>query len=165
MLRLPVKLRWKIRVLREVVRCIIGDGFFAECPSFCRVFFIGRSAKRLFVECHRENTRQTNGTRQRGGLASAEHSANNNTRQRGGLLSVGHSANQNTRQRADAVNPLPSVFSWHSVKRRFAECHFLTLDKPYFFHFWPPNFFCSPHTIPGTPCSNVAHFSDFFYIF
>ena len=65
---------------------------------------------------------------------------------------------------AAAINPLPSVFSWHSAKRWFAECHFLTLGKPYFFQFWPPNFFCSPHTIPGTPCSNVAYFLDFFYI-
>ena len=99
------------------------------------------------------------------------HSANNNTRQIPGLLSVGHSANQNTWQRAAAVNgrqssltlcrvsssdtwqsdDLPSVIFWHAANHIF-------------FHFWPPNFFCSPHTIPGTPCSNVAHFSDFFYI-
>ena len=81
-----------------------GDGFFAECPILCRVLFIGRSAKRLFAECQGESTRQTTGTRQRGGLPS------NNTRQRPGLLSVGHSANQNTRQRDAVVNPLPSVF-------------------------------------------------------
>ena len=148
-----------------------GDGFFAECPRLCRVLFIGRSAKRLFAECQRASTRQTTGTRQRGGLPSAEYSTNNNTRQRPDLSSVGHSANQNTRQRAAAVNgrqppltfcrvsspdtrqsgDLPSVIFWHSANQ-------------FFFHFWPPNFFYSPHTIPGTPCSNVAHFSDFFYI-
>ena len=81
-----------------------GDGFFAECPRLCRVLFIGRSASKLFAECQRESIRQTTGTRQRGGLPSAEHSANNNTRQRLGLPSVGHSANQNTRQMAAAVN-------------------------------------------------------------
>ena len=55
-----------------------GDGFFAGCPRLCRVLFIGRSAKRLFAECQRENTRQTTGTRQRGG----------NTRQNWSLPSV-----------------------------------------------------------------------------
>ena len=81
-----------------------GDGFFAECPRLCRVFFIGHSVKRLFTECQRESTRQTTGTRQRVSLPSAENSSNNNTRQRGYLPSVGHSANQNTRQRAAVVN-------------------------------------------------------------
>ena len=78
-----------------------GDGFFAECPKLCRVLSIGHSAKRLFTDCQRESTRQTTGTRQWGGLPSAEHSANNNTRQRGGLPSVRmarHSVNQNTQQ-------------------------------------------------------------------
>ena len=70
-----------------------GYGFFPECPRLCRVLFIGHSTKRLFAECQRESTRQTTGTRQRGGLPSAEHSANNNTQQRPGLLSVGHSVN------------------------------------------------------------------------
>ena len=102
-------------------------------------------------------------------VSERKHSANNKHSPK--RWSVGHSANQNTRQRAVAVNgrqppftlcrvsspdtrqsgDLPSVIFWHSAN------HF-------FFHFWPPNFFCSPHTIPGTPCSNVAHFSDFFYI-
>ena len=75
-----------------------GDGFFAECPRLCRVLFIRHLVKRLFAECQRESTRQTTGTRQRGGLPS------NNTRQRPGLLSVRHLANQSTRQRAAAVN-------------------------------------------------------------
>ena len=133
-----------------------------------------------FVECF------LSGTRQRGYLPSAREKALSkqlalgkevgcrvlSTRQRPGLPSVGYSANQNTRQRAAAVNgrqppltlcrvsspdtrqsgDLPSVIFWHSANHIF------------FFHFWPPNFFCSPYTIPGTPCSNVAHFSDFFYI-
>ena len=30
-----------------------GDGFFAECPTLCRVLFIGHSAKRLFTEGQR----------------------------------------------------------------------------------------------------------------
>ena len=81
-------------------------------------------------------------------------------------------SNNNTRQRAVAVNGrqppliLCRVSSPDTRQRgSFAECHFLTLGKPYFFHFWPPNIFYSPHTIPGTPCSNAAHFSDFFLYF
>ena len=124
-------------------------------------------------------------SRQRGGLPSAEHSANNNTRQRGGLPSAKHSANQNTRQRDASVNGrqppliLCRVSSPDTRQRgSFAECLLLTLGKEaplpsvivwhsvnHFFHFWPPNFFYSPHTIPGTPCFNVAHFSDFFLYF
>ena len=34
-----------------------------------------------------------------------------------------------TRQRAAAINPLPSVFFWHSAKWWFAEWNFLTLGK------------------------------------
>ena len=63
-------------------------------------------------------------------------------------------------------NSLPSA-SRPGTRQRgsFAERQTQTLGKPFlFFFFRPPNFFCSPHTIPGTPCSNVAHFSDFFYI-
>ena len=121
-------------------RTTTRDGFFAECPSLCQVLFIGRSAKRLFAECHRESTRQTNDTRQRGGLPSAEHSANNNTRQRPGLPSVGHSKNRNTQQWAAAVNgrqppltlcrvsspdtrqsgDLTSVIFWHSANHFFS---------------------------------------------
>ena len=52
-----------------------------------------------------------------------------------------------TRQSGD----LSSVIFWHSANHIF-------------FTFDLQTFFCSPHTIPGTPCSNVAHFSDFFYI-
>ena len=84
---------WRGSVTYQICRTLIsarttGDGFFAECPRLCRVLFIGHSANHLFVECQRESTRQTTGTRQRGGLPSAEHSANNNTRQNWSLPSV-----------------------------------------------------------------------------
>ena len=41
-----------------------------------------------------------------------------------------------TRQSDD----LPSIIFWHSAKRLFAECHFLTLGKPYFFTFYIQTF-------------------------
>ena len=100
-----------------------GDGFFTECPRLCRVFFIGHSVKRLFAKCQRKSTRQTTGTRQKSGLPSAEHSAKNNTRQRAAAvngrqppLTLCRVSSPDTRQRGS-----------------FAECHFLTLDKPYIF--------------------------------
>ena len=135
---------WKwvdaIKILVDkITSSTTGDGFFVECPRLCRVFFIGHSVKRLFAESQRESTRQTNSTRQKGGLPSAEHSTKNNTRQRPGLPSVEHSANQNTRQRAAVVNgwqppltlcwvsssdtrqsaDLPSVIFWHSANHIF----------------------------------------------
>ena len=143
-------------LLYYVVDTTTGDGFFAEYPRLCWVLFIGHSANRLFAECQRECTRQTANTQQTitlGKLVFAE-CYSPDTRQRAAAingrqppLTLCRVSSPDTRQSGD----LPSVIFWHSANHIF-------------FHFWPPNFFCSPHTIPGTPCSNVAHFLDFFYI-
>ena len=71
----------------------------------CQVFFYRALSKEAICRVPEIKHSANNWhSRQRGGLPSAEHSANNNTRQRGGLPSAKHSANQNTRQRAAAVN-------------------------------------------------------------
>ena len=55
--------------------------------------------------------------------------------------------------------------SWHSAKRLLCRApNADTRQTVFIFFFLPPNFFCSPHIIPGTLCSSVAHFSNFFYI-
>ena len=41
-----------------------GNSMFAECSTFCRVYFFVHSANKVFAECHTKNTRQNKYTRQ-----------------------------------------------------------------------------------------------------
>lgn len=130
----------------------LGKEAICRVPDRKNSANIWHSAKRWFAECRALGKKLHSAKRwfaECRALGKQEHCAKGTTvNGRQPPLTLCRVSSPDTRQRGS-----------------FAECHFLTLGKPYFFfHFWPPNFFCSPHTIPGTPCSNVAHFSDFFYI-
>ena len=89
-----------------------GNRHFAECWRLCRVYFIGHSAKTVFVECQIKYTRQKK-TLDKDGFAECcfRHSAK---------CVFAECLFSGTRQRCI----LPSAIFRHSAKCVFAECLF-----------------------------------------
>ena len=134
------------------------DKAFVECGTRQRTH-----GKALFAECLLSGTRQRlcecpGDTQQRKATVTAPIP-----------LTVTLPSPTGTRQRF-FIFFLKKIFaecqpSWHSTKRLL--CRVSSPDTRqtiFFFTFYLQTFFYSPHTISGTPCSNVAHSSDFFYI-